>query len=281
MHNRIGRRPGASGGGFQAVPRGSAVAALVSEAQSEQTQRDSRQNSSTQGQQAGVAGMGPAPELFHQPGGNILLNLQHPAFTTVEKLFRAQPEEGWFDPDLSPESPVFFQLGAYKVPKGMTLWLFDYEGTVYRPSGVDPGDFIEAERGRFSNQLGFDLTIEGNRQGDISYQLIPQPVQVGNMSFDPPIGDPRQPANVFNRASSGSFASTAGVGTSLMPPRRAVQGAEGMPFTFIVGQGASVEITCVIFNTVRSPLAAIQGRLAGYTINNQFSSALLNRMRPR
>lgn len=232
------------------------------------------------GQEAGVPGMGRAPALQHQPGGRVVQDLLHPSFSIFEQLYRVLPEEGWFSPLVSPTTPVQFQLGAFEVPRNQALWLTDYEFSVYRPSGVDPGDFVQAAQGRFSNVLGFDITISGQRDANLSYQLDPVPVVLQRQEFEAPIGNPRSPA-AFNRAAANSFASTAGPGTSLLPVRRQTQGPEGGPFTFVVGEGSQVALNCVIFNTVPSPLSAIQGRHAGYLLHQNVSEALLNRIRPR
>ena len=78
-----------------------------------------------------------------------------------------------------------------------------------------------------------------------------------------------------------TFASTASPGTSLLPRRPGVQGPRGGPFTFVVDEGASIGLNVVIFNALTSPIAAIGGRLAGYLIHTNLSSALLQRVRPR
>ncbi len=259
--------------------------ALVGAAKERHAQFVQEQLTESQGQQAGVPGFGEAPELVHEPGGDLLTSLQHPVFTTFERLRRKLPEEGWFSPNLNPRNPISFAIDAFTVPENMALWLFDYQFSVFRPSGVDPGDFILAEDGRFSNQLGFDINIGGRRPGNLSYQLDPSPVTLARPGFEPPIGTPvgvvPPTTGRFDSSAANSFAATTNVGTSLLPARPNVQGARDKPFTFIVGQGGTVALNCVIFNTVRAPLSAIEGRQAGYLIHINTSTALLNRVRPR
>lgn len=237
------------------------------------------------GQEAGVPGMGVSPILSHQPGGRVIDQLLHPAFDIMERLYRVLPEEGWFSPAVSPSRPIQFQLGSFEVPKNQALWLFDYQFNVYRPSGVDPGDWVQAAQGRYSNVMGFDVTVSGSRESNLSYQLDPAPVGLGRQSFETPVTAPGgrgvATAAAFDRARVNSFASTAGAGTSLLPVRRQTQGPAGGPFTFVVGEGAQVALSCVIFNTVTSPIACIQGRQAGYLIHQNLSKSLLNRVRPR
>lgn len=239
-----------------------------------------RAHETFQGQQAGTPGMGEPPILVHEAGGDTVSGLLHPAFTVLERLYRTLPEGGWFSPSVSPASPVQFQMGSFTVPPNLTLWLTDYEFSVYRPSGIDPGDFLRAAEGRYSNVMGFDITIGGQRLSNLSYQLDPAPVTLSRQAFEPPPGARAVQAQ-FDRASVNSFASTASPGTSLLPPWDKTQGPRGGPFTFVVGQGGQVNLNCVIFNTIPSPIAAVQGRCAGYLINENVSDSLLNRVRPR
>jgi hypothetical protein len=274
---------------FRVLPGNAAHAAarvLVEEAAGESAERTERLQSEFFGQQAGVPGMGDAPALYHEPGASVLANkLLHPAFQIMEREFRALPEEGWFNPDVSPKRPIEFQLGAFEVPRNQHLWLTDYQFQVFRPSGVDAGDFVVAAPGRFTNQMGFDVSVRGKRQSNISYQLDPQPVFEGRPEFQPQITPPRGrgpgAADPFNNAAARTFASTASPGTSLLPRRPNVQGPRGGPFTFVVGESAAISVNVVIFNTLTSPVAAIGGRLAGYLLQTNLSSALLQRVRPR
>lgn len=264
------------------VPRQAAAVVVRAEQERYRGQQDEGL-SAFGGQQAGAPGMGAVPGLVHLPGGDVISELQHPAFTTFERLRRKLPEEGWFDPDLNADNPVQFQIESYEVPSNTALWLFDYEFAVYRPSGIDPGDFIKAELGRFSNQLGFDINVGGRRQGDLSYQLDPDAVTLGRASFENPTGSSFRVATTtaFNSSAANSYAAATNIGTSLLPVRRAVQGPEGHPFTFVIGPGNRVALNCVIFNTILSPLACIEGRMAGYLIHDLVSESLLNRVRPR
>jgi hypothetical protein len=260
----------------------SAAAALAAEARSEQQQRTERLRTEFFGQQAGVPGMGEAPTLTHEPGASVIAQkLLHPSFSIFEREFRSLPEQGWFSSVVSASRPVEFQLGAFTVPKDQELWLTDYQFQVYRPSGLDPGDFVVAAPGRFSNQIGFDINVRGKRTSNISYQLDPQPVALGRADFGAPIGSDDPNPGAFDSAAARSFASTTSAGTSLLPRRPNVQGPRGGPFTFVVGQGAAVSLNVVIFNSITSPLAAIGGRMAGWLLHTNLSSALIQRVRPR
>lgn len=289
MGHRRPRRSGLSPNGeaaFRTLPRQQAET-LVRGALARAQETKDEYYSEFEGQQTGVPGMGPAPELRHEPAKGVFTKFLHPGFTIFEQLRRALPEEGWFDSSINPQNPFQFQLGAFTVPPGVALWLFDYEFTIYRPSGVDPGDFVRAENGRFSNQIGFDITVSRKRDANISFQLDPQPVSVSRQEFEravPEVSGRRgaqQPTSAFDRAGANSFASTAGAGTSLLPARPNRFGPRDGPWTLIADEGAKVALNVVIFNRVRAPISTIEGRQAGYLLNRQVTSSLINRVRPR
>jgi hypothetical protein len=212
-------------------------------------------------------------------------------------MYRTLPDDGWYSPTVRPSKPVQFELGAFKVPQGVHLWLMGYEFSVYRQSGVDAGDFIKAEDDRFTGVMGFDLTLDGNRPASLLFQLDPVAVQATRQQFEPALTSgrgqraiPGQPSNVasgavtaqFNRSSANSFASTAGAGTALLPARsRRVGPNAPAPFTYVARESVTVALGCVIFRPVPSPLAFIQGEITGYLLQSNASEALLARMRPR
>lgn len=231
------------------------------------------------GQQAGPPGFGPEPIVVQQPGGDILNRIQHPGFDVLERLFRVLPEQAWFGAGVNPKRPLKFEFGSFTVPSNSFFLLMDYEFTPLRQSGIDPYDFSYAEDGRFSGFMGFDITVSGRRLSNLFYQLDPAPVTFQRSSFDAPIGPRGQRA--FNSAAANSYGSVSGEGTSLLPVRRNVQGARGLPFTLLAGPNSTVALSCVIFRRVTAPLAGIQATMSGYTIHANAAQALIERVRPR
>lgn len=228
----------------------------------------------------GVPGQAGDPTSVTIPGGEILQKLQHPTFNTFEYLFRTLPEEGWFSPGVSPRNLVQFQLGSFRVPQQQQLWVFDYEFRVFRQSGLDAGDTVPCEEGRFSNIMGFDITTGQRRASSLLYQLDPVPVQLLNPEFQPPPGA-RASAGQFVTSGFQSFAATASPGLSLLPVWSKVQGAREAPFTIIAGENVSVGLQCVIFRPIPTPITFVEARIAGYLLESNFAQALLGRVRPR
>lgn len=238
------------------------------------------------GQSAGPPGTGPEPPLFHEPGGNVVSDLVHPAFEIYEELYRALPEESWFDPNVSPSKPIQFELGAFTVPPGQQLWLFDYEFAVFRQSGVDAADILPAEEGRFSGVLGFDINFSGRRMSHLLFQLDPVPVVFSRPTYEPPtqsvpfLLDVAKPSQ-FVKSAAQSFAANSGQGLSLLPVTSRRYGPRDAPWTLIIPEGTRVSLNCVIFKPIPSPVTAIQGSSSGYLIHTQVSTSLINRVRPR
>lgn len=222
---------------------------------------------------AGPPGLGPAPLAIHEPGGDIIRQLQHPALPTVERLFRVAPNAGMFNPNLSPSRTLSFELGAFKVPQSYAFWLMDYRFSVLRLSGVDPGDYFEAEEGRFSGSMGFDLTVDGRRFGDLEYHLDPRPIEFGAPAAH---GRGSAATQQFSQ-----FATASGVGLSLLPVRPHVQGPRHAPFSIIADGPSIVTLSCVVFRTIHTPIAAVQADVSGYLTHSNVSKALLARLRPQ
>jgi len=265
------------GGAGGAVERALLAQRLPTQAQAERAR--------TYGLGTGPPLSGPEPPVMHLPGGSVMSRaLQHPAFETVEELYRSLPEEGFFNPLLSPSRPFSFELGSFQVPNGTDLWLTDYSFAVLRFSGVDPGDFVYAEAGRFSGVMGFDVQVSQKRPSHLLYQLDPQPISLMRPSFagaPGPFGAPTPSSGAFDASAAASFGSTAGQGNSLLPVRPEVQGPRSGPFTIVVDEGQVVSLSCTIFRPLLTPIAAIEGRLAGYLLHTNMSRALINRLRPR
>lgn len=230
---------------------------------------------------------GAVPLTVHQPGGDIVNLLRHPSFLPVEHLFRVQPQPVWFTA-VTPSNPHRFPLGAFRVSKGRRLFLLDYEFSIYRFSGVDAGDTLPAEEGRFSGVMGFDINISGSRQGDLNFEITPQPIAVTPPEYrQKPNVDPRTGALIratnddFNAAAARGFAVSSGVGASLLPVRREVYGARRVPFTIHVKASTTVSLTGVVFKRLQSPVAFVQARVAGFMLAEQQAEVLINRLRPR
>ncbi len=228
-----------------------------------------------------VPGQGQAPLLTHEPGEDVLRRLVHPVFQVIEQLDRVLPEESWFSNQVNPTHPIQFDITSYQVPDGKTLWIYEYEFRVFRFSGVDAGDFIAAEHGRYSNVMGFDVKVGERRPNHLYYGLDPQPIQVSRIQYRPTVQDGNMSSiATFNQQAAKSFGNVAGTSMALLPVWKKMQGPSNAPFTMFTNENETINLSCVIFRPIQTPIAAIEARFAGYLMNDQVSNALLNRIRP-
>ena len=219
-------------------------------------------------------------------GGELVDKFVHPDMTAFERLFQSLPEEGMFILGLSPQKPFQFTVGSFTVPKSMTLWLEDYGTGVLLPDPINAGDYRPAEDGRFSGNIGFDVTVSEGRNANIVYQLDPVAIAEQRQEFETVVvvpGNSRVPpvTSQFNRSAATSFASAAGVGASLQPPRRRPPGPRTRSFVWVIQEGSTIAIKCVVFRRILTPLAGIYADISGHLMQNELAASLQNRMRPR
>jgi hypothetical protein len=217
----------------------------------------------------------------------------NPEVVPFEQLYRRLPEEGMFLDDVTPETPFSFELGAFRVPSNFSLLLFDLRPDIYRFSGVDAGDTVPVEARRFSSIMGFQITVDQRQPGNLLYQLDPVPIQTYTEAFTTPAipGSAELPPSIaaalgasqgsrFNIAGATSFASASGAGDSLLPQRPTRYGPLSVPFTLYARSGQTVQIRCVIFNPIPSPIAFIEYDIAGMLMPELYLNTLTECMKP-
>ena len=140
-----------------------------------------------------------------------------------------------------------------------------------------------AEAGRFRGVLGFDLTVMDRRRGRLRYLLDPIPISTRRQQFEQTVTsiDGITTTDKFNRNAASSFGYVSGEGTALLPAGDHVQGPRNQPWTWIIEDGDTVAVKCVIFRPIRTPIGGIYARLGGHLIHVNTSRALVNRMVPR
>jgi len=203
-----------------------------------------------------------------------------------EQLYRRLPEDSMFSPNTNPSNPFAFELGAFRVPDNETLILTNLRPDIYRFSGIDPGDYVPVEPRRFSASLGFQIVVDNVAQGQVQFQLDPLAITATQEQFVniPAPGTPVAPNSfaeavlnlngsqvppppaVFNAAQSNSFANAGGAGTSLMPQRPHRYGPLSLPFSLYAMGGQTVQVRCVVFRPLTSPIAFIEYDVAGIKV---------------
>jgi hypothetical protein len=224
-------------------------------------------------------------------GGAFNSLLVHPSILPFEQLYRRLPEEGMFLDSVSPETPFAFELGAFRVPNSFTALLFDLRPDIYRFSGVDPGDTVPVEARRFSSILGFEITIDQHHVGNVLFQIDPVPIQTSPQAFTAPVNPGElppaiaaalglAPQSVFNIAQASSFANAAGAGESLLPQRPTRYGPLSVPFTLYARSGQTVQVRCVIFRPIPSPIAFIEYDIAGILMPEEWVDGMSECLKP-
>jgi hypothetical protein len=209
-------------------------------------------------------------------GGDVLSLTLPDSTPPFEQLYRKQPAEGMFDAGVSPSNPFVFEMGAFSVPSRMTLLVYDIRADIYRFSGFDAGDTLPVDSRRFSSFLGYDITVDGRRQGNLSFQLDPTPiVNSSQVAFA---------SNTFGTANSaqtvaarfGQFAGASAAAQALQPQRPTRYGAENLPFTLIAKSNQTVQVRCVIFRPLLSPVAFFEYSIGGLLVPESWSDTILN-----
>jgi hypothetical protein len=233
-----------------------------------------------------------------QSGGALASLLMHPAFTPLEQLYRKLPEEGMFL--ASPQRNFRFELGAFQVPSSMTFLFVDYSFRLYRLSGAAAGDTVPLEERRLSTLLGFDVTVDAYRKGNLMYQLDPTPIEATKQAYNappsagtiasgmgsgggrpgigvfPPSSAPQGATQAqFNAAPFARSAAPGGAGLSLLPQRSERQGALPLPFTYLVESNQRVQFSCTVFKPIPIPLAFIEVDVTGVLMPSNVVDTLL------
>jgi len=209
-------------------------------------------------------------------GGRATNDVVPVQYRITEYLWSKAPDESMFGV-VTPTRPFQFEIGAYEVPQNSSFWITDYEFKLKRPSGIDVNDVLDAEEGRGSGFMGWDLTVNGQRLNNIRFELDPSPTSLSREAFGS-FANPQ--AAQFNKAQFNSFAVSAGPGLSLLPVRSTVMGSRTSPFCVIAEPAARVALGAVLFRPITFPVTSFQGRVAGYLVPSDTSARVMKRLAP-
>lgn len=194
-------------------------------------------------------------------GGELLKYVQSEQLLYFEQLYRVIAPRGLFN--ASPNKPLTFTMGAFRVPRSQVLVVLDYNFDIYRFSGAAAGDFVPLEDNRLPTQIGWDININQSRPGSLSYQIIPQ-VQTQN-SQQYASGSPLQQADnaLFESIRAQQLQGPAGPALSMMPQRHHRRGLMKVSNNYVVKSNETVNVTCSVINSVPIPLAFFEANICG------------------
>lgn len=233
-------------------------------------------------------------------GGQLSSYITPEAITPFEMLYRRLPVDGIFT--ATPQNPTQFEMGSFRVPISMGLVILDYRFAIYRPSGSAAGDFVPLESNRLSTQIGWNIRTDANVQGNVRYELNPQPP--ANTSYLPGSRTVHQtsgiPSTLFpsslpalNADQASALASDdqftaarfqqaqSAVGDlSVMPQRYHREGILHVPAPWLLHSNQLITLSCHVFRGVPIPIAFFEAELFGFLLPDNDLRALQTSLAP-
>ncbi len=197
-----------------------------------------------------------------QPGGELLGYLPSEGVLWFEQLYRVLPPRGMYD--ATPSKPLTFNMGSFRVPQSMVLVVIDYAFDIYRFSGAAASDYLPIETNRLSTQIGWDINIDNNRPGNLSFQLAPKEQSQTQQAFTARQG-PTQPAQQwqFDAARASQLQAAVSAGLALMPQRHHRNGLVQLANTYVAKSSSSLNVACSIFGRVPIPIGFFEANICG------------------
>lgn len=226
---------------------------------------------------AGPPGTGPAPVPTHLAGGRVLLDARHPALLPVSQLWRKLPTSAMFK---TVASPLVYVLGSYQVPESTSLWIQDYSFEVLQFSGLQAGAMQAAPVGVFDSSVVFDISINGSRRdAKIHHEVVPSTPETPRLgSFT--ITSGTRAGYAIRRPTPGTPPPPTGFGNSALVDAFRTIAPRGGPYMLEAHAGDIVTLSFSVMRAITLPVAAIQGRFAGFELHVSLANTLLERMRP-
>lgn len=217
-------------------------------------------------------------------GGQLSSYITPSAITPFEMLYRRLPVDGIFT--ATPQNPTQFEVGSFRVPISMGLVILDYRFDIYRPSGSAAGDFVPLEGNRLSTQVGWNIRVDAQIQGNYRYEVNPQPPSTGggflsnpNPGFIP--GGPAQPATNTQFEQARYAQAQAAIGDlSIMPQRHHRQGILHVPAPWLLHSNQTVSLSCHVFRGIPIPVAFFESEIFGFLLPDTELTALQTALAP-
>jgi len=196
-----------------------------------------------------------------KPGGELIGYLQSDQLLYFEQLYRKLPVDGLYY--ATPQKPVSFTMGSFRVPRSQVLVILDYSFDIYRFSGAAIGDFVPVEENRLSTQVGWDITVNANRPGSVNYQIIPSVPTASAQPFGPTaIGSAAQDFE-FELVRAAELQGPAGPALSMMPQRHHRNGLVKVANNYIVRANGDLIVSCQVINRISIPIGFFEANVTG------------------
>jgi len=170
---------------------------------------------------------------------------------------------GWYNPQLSPQNPYTFDLLTYTVPKAEMLVVLGYSIAADRQCGPGPYDTEPIAHGRMRQSWLFDLTVSGaHPDRRLHYEVIPTPIVQRGAGTGLPQA---RVQSAFAAAPARQAQAIGSAGLAALPFDARMYGPESAPFTLLVPQGRTIAGRVSIQRALSIPLADIRFRVDGFT----------------
>lgn len=226
-----------------------------------------------------VRRMGHVPELragiqrVLQAGGALPSRVLPSQLQFFEQVWRRLPEQGVFSASLNFSNPLSIAMGSFRVPRSQALVLFELRPDVYTFSGADPFDWVPVTERRFAGQMGWDITIDGQRLANTRYELNPVARTQDNPVPSQNVGSTASQAE-FAAVRAAEFGTSLGAGTAIQPQRTDRYGPKELPLSLWVKEGSTFSVSAAIFRRILFPVAFFEFDLAGVLMPAELAGTL-------
>lgn len=240
----------------------------------------------------GPGGSGPGPSKggaggtggrISEIGAMLAKWARNPELKPYEEVFRAEPNEAWFDFARDPDHPTQFEIATVRPERGQSILLFDYEVVPYAFSAVTALDYEPLPDNMISGVFGYYMKINGLDPGQLKYRLQPldSTIRPQSLRFNQSLqkGLNQLTADDFAISQADSYASAAGYGTGLHPQTSKPYGARHAPFTEYIHDDEVLSVGGVVYEPIDLPLAFVEVRLAGYKCSSALAKQIVTALR--
>jgi hypothetical protein len=197
----------------------------------------------------------------HSVGGKLLEYTQSEQLLYFEQLYRKLPVDGLYN--ATPNHPITFTMGSFKVLRNQVLVILDYNFDIYRFSGAAAGDYVPIENNRLSTQVGWDITVNAQRPGALQYQIIPGVPTQSQQPYGPTaVGSTAQDWE-FELVRAAELQGPAGPALSMMPQRHHRNGLVKVANNYVVKANGDIVVSCSVFNRIPIPIAFFEANITG------------------
>lgn len=202
-----------------------------------------------------------------EPNGSKMITVRLPATTLTPRLqaqrlptftrsFRTQGSVSLYDPSVSRNKPVQFDIGSFAVPGTQSVLITNFELRIATFSGIAGGDVEYLDPPALSTRMGFSFKVNSQQpQINAVLALAPVPLLADTQGIVS-TGNGRNPTTtVFTRANSSAYGFASASGLFLIP-YNGIKLADPMgPFTLVANQGQVVSMGVFAFGPLPRPVA--------------------------